>query len=691
MSFRELIRQHPFIRLLLPLTIGIFLANALDIQEWYQFIAIFISLVGILLFKIIPFMGKSRSLRVLFGAFVFLFFVAIGSYRIKVQTASMKLNSADTNNYYIGKLLENPIARTNSYKCSFEITAAHIRKSWRKESVKVLLYFKKDSSLHDLLAGSSLLIHTKLQKVRNAGNPNEFDYAGYLKTQHTLYSAFLPPSKWQAINVPRKFSITDFAWKWRAKLLGIYKQNGITGNSFDILAALSLGAKSDMDTEIKQAWTNAGVMHVLAVSGLHVGIIYLLFHSLFAFLLRFKWGHFVRAILLIFMTWMYAILTGLSPSVMRAACMFSFIIVGEMLRRRGGVFNSLAASAFFLLLIDPYLIFTVGFQFSYLAVAGIVFFQPRFYKLFYVNNFILRWIWKLTTLAISAQIATAPLAIYYFHQFPTYFLLSGYLVIPMAGILIYLSMALLLLSPIDYISHLLGSILQYLVSFLNWFVHRIQLLPESLITDLLLTNYELALIYLLLFCLIFIFILKRKTAVFSLLIILLAFQIPVLIHRFQKAQKQLVVFNAGNHSLIGFFSGDKAIFFKDQNLAESSMRRIIKPYIRKNQIRHYQIDSLQPVKLIAFGKQKIAIIGKNDTELTKLIDSLQPNIVVIRKNGIEAMNNILSLTSCEHYIYDSTIAQNRMVGIDSIIHERHIEFYSVKSSGAFLYNLSSQD
>ncbi|RUT77789.1 ComEC/Rec2 family competence protein [Ancylomarina longa] len=691
MSFRELIRQYPFIRLLLPLTIGIFLANALDIQEDYLFIAIFISILGILLFKSTPFMRKSPSLRVLFGAFVFLLFVAVGSYRIKVQTASMKLNSADTNTYYIGKLLENPIARNNSYKCSFEISAAHITKSWRKESVKVLLYFKKDSSVNNLLAGSQLLIHTRLQRVRNAGNPNEFDYAAYLKTQHTLYSAFLPPSKWQAINVPRKFSITDFAWKWRAKLLGIYKQNGITGNSFDILAALSLGAKSDMDPEIKQAWTNAGVMHVLAVSGLHVGIIYVLIHALFSSLLRYRWGNLVRGILLIILIWMYAILTGLSPSVMRATCMFSFIIVGEILKRRGGVFNSLAASAFFLLLIDPYLIFTVGFQFSYLAVAGIVFFQPRFNQLFYVNNFMLRWFWKLTTLSISAQIATAPLAIYYFHQFPSYFLLSGYIVIPMAAILIYLSVALLFLSPFNYLSHQVGNLIQYLIDFLNWFVLKIQHLPSSIINDLFLSNYELILIYLLLFSLIFILVLKRKTALFLFLIILIAFSFPNLIQKFKKSQKELIVFNAGNHSLIGLSYGKQAIFFKDENLSESNFVRITKPYLQNKRIQNYQINTLSPMEFFVFGKQRIAVIEKSKTNQAQALDSLKPDFVIIRRRGTNKINDLITNSNHMRYIYEFKLARNKINSIDSIAKGRQADIFFVKNSGAYLYNISTQN
>ena len=350
-------------------------------------------------------------------------------------------------------------------------------------------------------------------------------------------------------------------------LLSIYRRNGIQNESFDILAALTLGYKTGMDPEIKRTWADAGAMHVLAVSGLHVGIIYMIMNYLIRFLARFKYGCHLQGILLLLTLWTYALLTGMSPSVMRSATMFSFIVIGKVLKRDGSIYNSLAISAFFLLLIDPFLLFTVGFQFSYLAVVSIVFFQPQFDKLLYIGNPILKKLWQLTTVSLAAQIGTFPLAVYYFHQFPSYFLLSGYVVITMAGMLIYLSALLLILSPIGILSEGLGWILRNLVEGMNFLIVKIQALPGSVIRELSLSQYQLLFTYFLLFSLIALLSFKRKKAVYAFVVILIGIQLPITIRIFQVPKNEMLVFNSKGHSVIGFVEGSKGLFLVDGKMS----------------------------------------------------------------------------------------------------------------------------
>ena len=499
MSFREFLRHNPFLRFLLPLAIGITLAHMTGIPQVLSWVLVFVGMFGVLSFTLIAKLRKSYSLRTLFGFFVFAMCFGFGNIRYNETQSQMYLPIFKSKLILKGRVSNTPIEKKNSFALIFDVQRIRISDKWQKASGKAMIYLQKNIKAKKLKIGDFLVLKTKLERVKNAGNPYEFDYASYLKTQHILYSSYADSLSWRLVEMDSKFSIKRSASIWRDHLLSIYRKNSIQNESFDILAALTLGYKTGIDPEIKKAWADAGAMHVLAVSGLHVGIIYMIMNYLLRCLARFKYGRWVQGFLLLITLWMYALLTGMSSSVMRSASMFSFIVIGKMLKRDGSIYNSLAISAFFLLLIDPFLLFTVGFQFSYLAVVSIVFLQPQFDKLIVIENLILKKFWQLTTVALAAQIGTFPLAIYYFHQFPSYFLLSGYVVIIMAGILIYLSALLLILSPITILSESLGWLLRNLVEGMNFLILKIQSLPGSVVRELSLTQYQLTLTYLFLF------------------------------------------------------------------------------------------------------------------------------------------------------------------------------------------------
>ena len=243
-------------------------------------------------------------------------------------------------------------------------------------------------------------------------------------------------------------------------------------------------SKDELDFEVKQAYAAAGAMHVLAVSGLHVGIIFLILNTLLAILDTSKKGRIVKAIILLISLWSYAMITGLSPSVLRAATMFSFVIMGTVLNRSSSIYNTLAASAFFILIINPNLLFEVGFQLSYVAVLGIVYLQPLIYKRIYTRWWLLDKVWAITAVSIAAQIATLPLTLFYFNQFPVYFMLSNLLVIPSAAVILILGILLFIASPIPFISESIGWVLNKFIEGLNFGIKEIEVLPNSLIEGL---------------------------------------------------------------------------------------------------------------------------------------------------------------------------------------------------------------
>jgi len=691
MTFRELLRQNPFLRFLLPLVIGVVLTHSIIIPQILGSVLVLLGMSGIILFTLIEKIRKSYSLRALFGIFVFFMCFGFGIIRYNEINSQMYLPTSNSKIILKGRVLRTPIEKRSSYAFVLEVQNIKTSAEWQKVSGKAMIYLQKDLNVNKIMIGDFILLKTELQRVKNSGNPHEFDYASYLKNQHVLYSAYADSLSWEHIGKGKDFSLKVVASNWRDHLLAIYRKNGIQNESFDILAALTLGYKTGMDPEIKRAWADAGAMHVLAVSGLHVGIIYMIMNYLLQFLVRFKYGCWLRGFFLLITLWMYALLTGMSPSVMRSATMFSFIVMGEMLKRNGRIYNSLAVSAFFLLLIDPFLLFTVGFQFSYLAVVSIVFFQPQFDKLIYIGNPILKKLWQLTSVSLSAQIGTFPLAIYYFHQFPSYFLLSGYVVIIMAGILIYLSALLLILSPINILSQSLGWLLRNLVEGMNYLVVEIQGLPGSVLREISFNQYQLILTYFLLLSLIALISFKRKKALLAVAVFLICFQLPNTIHAFQIPKKEMLVFHTRGHSIVGFVEDKKGLFLIDDKILPEKSNRVIRPFVLNENINEINCDTLKSIDVKAIGRDVIAIIGKSNYALDEILKITQPNYIIFRSSGLKSIKMITKEFSNCKMILDASVYRKDRKKYLIEGNEYESNLFDVQENGTYICTLSSEN
>lgn len=208
-------------------------------------------------------------------------------------------------------------------------------------------------------------------------------------------------------------------------------RSGIKIDNVHLIGSISFGARDDVDKDTIQSFTNTGVIHVLAVSGMNVGLIYIVLDFLFRFLKSGRAGSFIHTLLMITGIWGYTIITGMSASILRAAVMFTFVIVGNSLRRNSNIINSLAVSAFILIAYNPAIIRDVGFQLSYAALLSIVVIQPYIYKLIFFRNMPADKVWLLLSVTFAAQLGTLPFTLLYFHQFPVYFWLANLIVVPL--------------------------------------------------------------------------------------------------------------------------------------------------------------------------------------------------------------------------------------------------------------------
>lgn len=352
----------------------------------------------------------------------------------------------------------------------------YVNNEWKQVDQKVVMIC--ENSMRLLRVGDQILVKTTLNRIENKGNPGEFDAAFYWLSKGVRYQCFGFIDNIQLLD-------TKDAGFWSNVLKSVRNYSDelisqyVGSEQGDLLNGILLGDKSDLDVETKSSFANAGAMHVLAVSGLNVGIIAYILKG--AFQLLFSKANRNRSIIfLIFLLWFYAFITGFSASVTRAVFMYSILIGSQVFSRNYDSLNTLSFTALVLLCWNPLYLFDIGFQLSFLAMVGIFTINPVLSKMFFIKIKWLNWLWQGTAVGLAAQVFTVPISIYYFHQFPNYFILSNIGVMLISGIVLGLGIALLILGKIPFLNTLIGWVLFAALSSLLLLMAWIDTLPGAL-------------------------------------------------------------------------------------------------------------------------------------------------------------------------------------------------------------------
>lgn len=554
---------------------------------------------------------------------------------------------------------------------------------------KILLYIQKDSMALQLKPGDIIRIDLLLKTIDPPQNPASFNYREYMKRKKIIYTAYVSTDQWLWVDYNRSFNIKYWAYQVQQKLSQIFVQYGLSGKEYQVAAAILLGNDDTMEPELKSTYSNAGVSHILSVSGMHVGIIFMILNHLLIPLGWNKKTRYLKTGILFLSVWLYATITGLSPSVIRSASMFTFVLTGAMLHRKTNIYQSLYASLFILLLINPLLIFDVGFQLSYLAVFGIVFFQKPIESLYQPKTKMGNYVWSLCSVSIAAQLATFPISIFYFHQFPNYFLLANLMVIFLSFCIMVCGIAVLAVSFIPLICTLLAKLLQLLISWMNHIIEFIQQLPGAVTENLSISITQMLMLYL---CIILTFIAlrnKNKRALQTALLTLLMFWISYTIDIQQSRKK--------TESIIFATSKTPALLFRDQGfgiiLSDSITdhthplyRFSIQNYMIKEKINPHFLNLNQDTIIGDFYKKGDMVLFRNKKILLvkdqnwKRYECLKVDYIFLMNKNID-LTDLVQRVSFRQLIWDEQIPVYQEERWLDYCEKNNINYYSVRKNG----------
>jgi competence protein ComEC len=703
----------PLLRLLIPFIAGIISVVYLKPNATYLFCSFGLVSGLYLLIVFIKKINANYNKRWLFGLLLYLNLLLAGacltSLKYKDTNTTTQLLTDKSNQLLIGEITKPIQVKEKTIKAVLQINRVKNNNKWMVGKGKVLIYFQKDSFSIELNQNDIIVFEPKLINVPAPKNPNEFDYKKYLSFHLIHQQAYLHSNDWKLIQKSSGIGIFKFANNTRKYLINLLKEKGIEGNELAVASALILGYKDNIDPQLKNAYSSAGAMHVLAVSGLHVGIIFFIFNQLFHFFEKVKYGRIIKGILLLLLLWSYALITGLSPSVMRAATMFSFIVVAKMTKRNSSFFNTLAASALALLIYNPLMVMEVGFQLSYLAVIGIVIIQPWINNWFHIKRWLPRKLWEITAVSIAAQIATFPLGLLYFHQFPNYFLLSNLIVIPLAIVILYLGLATLFFSFVPILGDYLAISLKYIIHFLNSSVGFIDSLPYSLSENIRFNVLDTWLIYLAIGS--FILLIAYRKFYFllmgsSLIILFLLSSLSLKYHSLN--QKELFVYNIPQHTAINFIDGENNILVADNKLIQNRNKLLF--HVQNNWInKGVSNEKVVPLDILfkkyplptdrliiknlftknnffQFHTYRIAIIDYR-YKIKKNRKKLKVDLVILCNSSDLSIEKVLSAFDVEEIVVDASNSVYTSNRLSTEAKKYKIKCWSVIKDGAYLKNI----
>jgi competence protein ComEC len=499
----ELWKKAPFLRLLLPLLAGILTESKFPVLAW--------SLIPIFLFSIVlivtcnsiyffSFVGLECVSGIAIHIAIFSFAAISVQLHKDTQIEQSSCYLQKRSNLLLLRLLDDPVQKQNTWKCLADIKWLVKDHICFNENERIIIHFYKKPDARQYSGGSLIIFRKELHPITNLGSSIDFDFENYCHLRHIYAQVFLKEDEFASVLPIKEISFFSVLGSLRRKLLIIIKKYVPGTSEHSLLEALMVGFTDDLGPGVLKSYADTGIIHIIAISGLHLALICHILQIISQKAGRKKWIQWLRLGLIITTLWMYSILSSGSPSVIRSAGMFTITLVARNILRETVLFNTLACSAFLLLCFDHNWIWDPGFQLSYSAVLSLGLFARPIRNIITVKNKLLMSLWNAASVSVAAQILTIPISIFYFHRFPSYFLIANLVAVPLSSIVLIGGILLCICSFVHPLGRFLGWILNYMIHFLNAFVQYISRLPGAVISHLNISLSLVFLIYFVLFC-----------------------------------------------------------------------------------------------------------------------------------------------------------------------------------------------
>lgn len=687
-------RAVPFLRLLIPLTAGILLEQYLD----YPLLSIIITGTACFsVFCIVTFLPlvKKYQLRWITGLCLQLLMLSAGSALVYFQNIE---KDPDWIGHHIKEqvslyvTIQEPLTgKPNSYKTIVKAEWMKTNDGWKKVKGNVLVYFKKDSTAPAVEYGTRLLIRKPLQLITNSGNPGSFDYKRYAAFQDIHYQAYLTIHDYRVLAGLKKNLLTGSLIQSRNYILSILRKRIPGRKESGVAEALLIGYRNDLDKELVQSYSNTGVVHIIAISGLHLGMIYGLLVFVLKPLRKRIWIRWAGPLLILIVLWGFSLLAGAVASVLRSAVMFSFIVIGESLSRRTNIYNTLAASAFCLLLYDPHYFWDVGFQLSYAAVLSIVLFMKPVYKQLYFTNKILNTIWQLNSVTIAAQVLTLPLILYYFHQFPNLFLFTNFVAVPLSGFILYGELLLMVFAKITFLNSYIGKLISFLITEMNGVIERTDSLPFAVTDHIQVSLLQTIILFLAIGYLAWWLMLKKVRGLITGLVFITGFVFPDSLTSIrQRQQHKLIVYNIPNHTAIDVIDGKRYQYIGDQLLAEKGplQRFHLTPSRTAHGVNEwgYLPNTVIAGQMILTAGKSVLIINKS-AHFPPVQKKIPVDIIILSGNPGIYLSQLAAVFDCKQYLFDSSNPLWKIQYWKKDADNLHLRHHTISEQGAFEVDL----
>lgn len=681
--------RYPLLRVLLPFLAGISLSGLIPLLPTLY--ALFCC--GILL--VIAFCLPKRHITIsayMKSAIILFIWLLTGSaaqhlqYTLPAGKAEVQLTKAS--DCLIVTILEAPQKRKNSLRTTAALNWQLENQAFTVASGKCWLYFPKEDT-YNFLPGTQLLIKKAPAAIAANQNPGSFNFQLYSKRQQIYSSIYLTDKDFRLLQKPSSDS-------WRLQLhhcrqyvlqqLANYIPNK---ESLGIAQALLIGYRAELDREILQAYSDTGLVHIIAISGMHLGMIYGLCMILFGWMdkLYLKW---LKTIIILCIIWGFTLITGAGPSITRAAVMFSCLLLGNILQQKTEPINNLAAAALMLLLYDPNMLYDVGFQLSFTAVLSIMIFYPLIFRWFWYSNLLIKYLWSLIAVTLAAQIFTTPIAIYHFHQFPNYFLFANLIAIPLSGIILYAEIALIIIAKWKIAAQPLATGIDACIQFMNTTTERIAALPGALTEHINLPISILILVYIFITSTTAWLMYTKATYRWATIISLSSILVLHSINQIKNQQQfQLIVCNLPKTGLSMVTEGQQFSLIGDSTVWQDA--QLYQQYIRPIRT-HYQV---KPGKLSSVRWEYNLL--SSSTKSVVFVHQAKPNNPPAKPQKIDALiitgnpklyiKELVQIFSPEVIVFDSSNPQWKINYWKKDCDKLHLRHHSVPEKGAFVMDL----